>query len=532
MKMPCRIPNLPFVIFPIVVSVGVILLAFNTVVEGRFPSSTKHLDRYIDTRLKEQEIKPSKQSNDVEFLRRVHLDLTGKIPTVEEVLDFLEDGSKNRRERKINVLIRSELYFDYWTRLWMNWLIGRDDTDQEQRMELEQWVREALTRNMPYNQFVENLLAAKGNTRENRAGNFLLRYDLSPIDLTARTARLFLGLPLQCAQCHDHKTEEWLQEDFYGLAAFFANTRREDIYEKDEQGEDRFVGYLLKDVPDGSVSIPETDEEIPPRFLDGNLYQGPSREQRLALSKWITDKDNPYFSHAIVNRIWAHFMGKGFVEPLDGFGEENVPSHPELLDWLAGDFVIHGYDLQYLMRTILNSQTYQRTSETNKNNADDETYYSHAYVKPLSAEQFFYSMLQATGFERLQKWRDRGRLEEMKSRYLERFIFLLANGEREEIEAFNGTIPQALMMINGSLVNNSGDHKLRGSFINDILKRWRTPADRVDQIYLTVLSRPPTIGEKSYFQRYLTSSLYRNKNLVYEDLYWALLNSAEFALNH
>jgi hypothetical protein len=246
----------------------------------------------------------------------------------------------------------------------------------------------------------------------------------------------------------------------------------------------------------------------------------------------MTNAKNPYFSQAIVNRIWAQLMGKGFVEPLDGFGEEQPPSHPKLLDWLAEDFEIHGYDLKHLMRTILNTDAYQRTSKTNKSNKNDDRFFSHAYIKPLSAEQFFYSMLEATGFERLQKRRDKGRLESMKRDYLRRFLYLLDNGEMEEIEAFNGTVPQALMMINGSLVNDSADHKTRGSYLNYILKKNRRTMDRVNDIYLTVLSRQPTGKEIRYFDQYLQKSLYRDKDLAYEDLYWSLLNSAEFSLNH
>jgi hypothetical protein len=337
---------------------------------------------------------------------------------------------------------------------------------------------------------------------------------------------------MQCAQCHDHKTEAWYQEDFYGLAAFFANTRLERIYEKDEDGGRRVAERILKNVSKGSVRIPGTHEPIPPSFLDGKESRTPATKRRRALSEWMTARDNPYFCHAIVNRIWAHFVGRGFVEPLDGFGEEYPPSHPKLLDWLAEDFMIHGYDLRYLMRTLLNTKAYQRTSETNKNNQYDDLYYSHAYVKPLTAEQFFYSMLESTGFERLQKRRDRGQLENMKRRYLERFLFLIDNGEMEEVEAFNGTVPQALMMINGSLVNDSGSHKERGGLLRYILKTYRTKRDRLDQIYLTTLSRYPRTSDRTYFDRYLRSSLYRNDALAYEDLYWALLNSAEFALNH
>jgi len=256
-------------------------------------------------------------------------------------------------------------------------------------------------------------------------------------------------------------------------------------------------------------------------------------QTRIDLARWLVSRENPLTARVAVNRYWEMLFGVGLVKTSEDFGTQGErPLHSELLDWLADDFAAHNYDLRYLMRTILNSQTYQRTSAANKHNTDDETHYSHAYVKPLNAEQFFYSMIEATGFDRLQKRRDRGALEHMKRRYLERFIFLLANGEMEELEAFNGTVPQALMMINGPLVNDSGDHKARGSLINDILKRWRTTADRVDQIYLRTLSRPATASEQSYFKRYENTSLYRDKELPYEDLYWALLNSAEFSLNH
>ena len=374
--------------------------------------------------------------------------------------------------------------------------------------------------------------------RQNSAGYFFIHHDVSPIDLTAKITRLFLGIPMQWPQCHDHKTEEWLQEDFYSTAAFFNRMYWEDITEKDEQGENQVVSYFLKDSEERQIYIPEDDDPIPARFLDGEAYQGQPLKRRQALAEWITRKDNPYFSHATVNRIWAHFMGRGFVEPLDGFGEEYPPTNPDLLDWLAEDFIIHGYDIQYLMRTILNSKAYQRTSEINKSNKNDELYYSHAYIKPLSAEQFFYSMLQATGFgralarERHMHDHDALWLKEMKQSYLNRFIFLLDNGEMEEIEAFNGTVPQALMMINGPMVSDSTDHKKRGSSLNHLLKTTRYPAERVEQLYLKTLSRPPTTSEKTYFQRYLKQSLYRNKIHAYEDLYWALLNSAEFALNH
>ncbi len=513
-------------------------------------SSTKHLDRYINAALKREGIQPSQMSEDTEFLRRIHLDLTGKIPTPEEVMDFLKDGSSIKRQKKIKQLLTSDAYLDYWTGLWVNWLIGRREDSDDRRIGLTFWVRDALTKNMPYNQFVQELIAADGELRDNGAGNYILRYDSSPVFLTSHTSRLFLGLPMQCAECHDHKTEAWSQESFYGIAAFFTGIEREDKGEFqtiDMAGDERSMeNILITNTAENAIWVERLEKQMRPYFLDGTEYKGPLRKKREALAQWMTDKSNPYFSQTIVNRIWKHFMGHAFVEPVDGFGEENQPTNPELLKWLANDFVIYGYDLKHLMQTLLNSETYQRTSETNVSNKDDEYYYSHAYVKPLSAEQFFYSLLQATGFERLQQIEMEGiqkeggedrknmirALEEKKREHLRKFLFLLDNGEMEEIEAFNGTIPQALMMINGDMVNESISHEKRGSFVNYVLDRWRDPMERMASIYLTVLSRLPTTKEKAYFRRYLERSLYRNKNLAYEDLYWVLLNSAEFSLNH
>ena len=513
-------------------------------------SSTKHLDRHINAVLKREAIQPSKASEDTEFLRRVHLDLTGKIPTPEEVLNFLKDGSPHKRQKKIDQLLGSEPYIEYWSGLWVNWLIGRRGDNDDRRVGLTTWVRDALTRNMPYNQFVQELIAADGELKDNGAGNYIMRYERSPAVLTSHSSRLFLGLPMQCAECHDHKTEVWSQKDYYGIAAFFTGIESEQkgyIQTMDMAGnEKRMENFLITNKPRKSMWVERMDAEVSPRFLGGTEYKGSLTKRREALAQWMTDKSNPYFSRAIVNRIWKHFMGRAFVEPIDGFGEENLPTNPELLDWLAEDLVIHDYDLQHLMRTVLNSETYQRTSQTNKSNEDDERYYSHAYVKPLSAEQFFYSLLQATGFERLQQIKMEGtkkqggedrmgmlrNLEERKREHLQKFLFLLDNGEMEEIEAFNGTVPQALMMINGSMVNNSASHQERGSFVNYVLEKWRAPADRLEYIYLNVLSRLPTAKEKTYFRRYMERSLYRNKDLAYEDLYWVLLNSAEFSLNH
>ncbi|MYI94913.1 DUF1549 domain-containing protein, partial [Candidatus Poribacteria bacterium] len=192
------------------------------------PSSTKHLDRHIDAVLKQEGLKPSRQTDDAAFLRRIHLDMTGVIPSPEQVLDFVNDGSKNKRSKKIDELLNSKEYVDYWTRLWVNWLIGRRDVGDDRRIGLTGWVTDSLETNMPYDQFVSELVAADGELQDNPAANYVLRYETSPVFLTSHSSRLFLGLSMQCAECHDHKTEAWLQEDFYGVAAFFTGIRSEE----------------------------------------------------------------------------------------------------------------------------------------------------------------------------------------------------------------------------------------------------------------------------------------------------------------
>lgn len=522
-----------------------------TTSDTHVPSSTKHLDRHIDAVLKREGIQPSRQTTDSEFLRRIYLDMTGKIPTPEQVIDFVDDGAANKRAKLIDELIGSEESVEFWTNKWVNWLIGRRDDGDDRRIGLHGWVKEAIQTNMPYNEFVRELVAADGEIKDNPAGNYVLRYERSPVFLTSHTSRLFLGLPMQCAECHDHKTEAWLQEDFYGVAAFFTGIQSEEkgmietigMLGEEIEMENYYISYNPKQNKD--IYVESMKESVSPRFLDGNDYDGELIKKREALADWMTADTNKYFSKALVNRIWKHFMGRGFVEPIDGFGEEYPATNPELLAWLAEDFVIHRYDLQHLMRIILNSKTYQRSSETNKSNEDDEIYYSHAYMKPLSAEQFFYSLLQATDFDRRQHIMDglgsesgdarKNKLisfERKKREHLKKFLFLLDNGEMEEIEAFNGTVPQALMMINGDLVTESTNYKKRNSFIYYVLQKWRETPERVEHIYLTVLSRKPTAKEHTFFKRYLDRSNYREKRLAYEDLYWVLLNSAEFSLNH
>ena len=231
-------------------------------------------------------------SEDTEFLRRAHLDLTGKIPTPEEVLDFLKDGSQSKRQKKIEELLGSEAYIHYWTGLWVNWLIGRRGDSDDRRVGLTIWVNTALTENMPYNQFVQELIAADGELRDNGAGNYIVHYDRSAAVLTSHSSRLFLGIPMQCAECHDHKTEAWSQKDFYGIAAFFDGIDSQQkgyIQTVDMAGnKKRMENYLITNKPKRAIWVERLNEKVTPRFLGGAEYEG-SLPQKTRSTRTVDD---------------------------------------------------------------------------------------------------------------------------------------------------------------------------------------------------------------------------------------------------
>lgn len=490
-------------------------------------TSAKRIDDFVYAKIKEAGLEASGQASNGAFLRRIWLDLSGVIPPSETARDHVKSGVN--RSRAIDELLKSEEYLDHWSDLWTGWLIGRNNPESREATRLRAWVRKALKDNMPYDVMVRELIATKGPTQEIGAAEYYVRFDLDSNEMTSRTSRTFLGLPLQCAQCHDHKSEPWLQEQFYGVKAFFDSVRRVRIEEEDADGNEVYIGSYLEDRPLRTARVPEKEMDMPATFLDGQEWKGGDLSGRMAYANWMTDGDNPYFAKATVNRIWDYFTGAGIVDPIDWFGVNTIPSHPELLDWLAEDFVRHGYNLRYLTRTILNSEMYQRSAKTTDLNKSDDYLLTHARIRPLTAEQLFYSLLEATNIEARQTRRGQN-VRDMKRRYLRQFTFAFGNDEMEEDEMNNPTIAQALMMLNGSLVND-GIVAKEGTRLSYILSHHTETQRRLEQIYLATLSRLPTGAERSYFRSYM-NGYKRDPKRAYEDLYWSLLNSAEFASNH
>ncbi len=497
-------------------------------------AAARKIDEFVYSKIQAVGLDASPRARSGAYLRRVWLDLTGVIPPSTVAAEFTLAGGGANRDDVIDDLIGSEEYLDHWADVWTVWLTGRFDSGNNDIMLLRNWFRDRLDRNTPYDEMVRELLTTAGPTHQVGSAQYMMRYDLDPEELAARTSRTFLGLPMQCAQCHDHKSEPWTQEDFYGVVSFFRSIEREQVYEEVEQNgrtQKRYIGSYLRDREIKPVNVPDTGVSVEPAFLDKSAFRPTaSRAARASYADWMTDPTNPYFAKATVNRVWSYFTGLGIVDPIDWFSVNTRPTHPALLDWLAEDFVAHGYDLRFLVRSILSTEMYQRSAKTTEGNKNDTQYLSHARIRPLTAEQLFYSLLEATNIES-RKRRRQENVEAMKRDYLRRFRFVFGNDEMEEDEINKATISQALMLLNGTIVNDGVIAK-EGTRLDRILRTQTDVQRRMDSIFLSVLSRKPTGDERSYFRNYQQSSGYRNKNKAFEDLYWSLLNSAEFASNH
>jgi hypothetical protein len=481
------------------------------------------IDKEIQLRLDEEKIPSSSIADDAEFVRRIYLDLTGVIPTSEKVVAFLGSTDKNKRAKVIDELLADPRHGRYFAEMWTGMLLPRDSGNRRLKSEpLQDWLAAKFNTNTPWNQLVSELVTASGTQDKNGAVTFFVG-NPTPDKVTDTVTRLFLGVQLQCAQCHNHPFTSWKQTEYWGMAAFFMKVKTDNPNKAAKQG-----GSL--GVSEGAggrkVKLPEGAKIVPAKFLGGEQPKlDKSEPYRPVLAKWMTSGENPFFARALANRMWYHFFGRGLVNPVDDMHDNNPASHPELLSALAEQLTANNFDENHLIRAICNSQTYQRTSRAVKANQDDSELFSHTTIKALSPEQLYDSLTLIVGAGGKQGPKNKVGVKKGPGNPRDQFINFFRTDEGADPTEYQSGIPQALRLMNSAQMNNTS------AALDRAIKGGSTPAQVIEQLYLMVLSRRPTSEETTRLAAHVAKNS-GNTRQAYGDILWALLNCSEFALNH
>lgn len=493
------------------------------------------IDRLIEARWQKDSVTPAPVCDDAEFIRRVYLDICGKIPRASDVRDFLADQTPDKRTKLVDRLLETPSYVIHYTNLWRAAMIPEAEADQQIRFALpgfESWLRSRIAENSNFAEITEEMLTfpvTQENSQpfaqatQSNPAAFYLAKESKPEQVAAATSRLFLGVRIDCAQCHDHPFDVWKQHQFWSYAAFFT-----DVQQPTGAVEQIATAFTSKT---RTIKIPDTGQTVEAKFLDGGAPEWQADdENRAVLAKWIIRENNPYFAKAAANRIWSYHFGIGLVEPMDDFSPGNPPSHPELLDLLATSFVDSGYDFKFMIRAITASQTYQRTSRQTDESQSDPRVFARMAVRGMTPEQIFDSLAQATGY--LQPFDPEQPLNFNNDQARQEFIETFSNQTESALDR-SSTILQALALMNGDFVGDATDLADSRTLAAVIDAPFLANDKKIEALYLATLSRQPSAAEQEYCLKYLTSEATAgDSGRGLSDLFWALLNSSEFLLNH
>lgn len=527
---------------------------------------TAKIDQIVAAKQNAVGAQPARIADDAEYLRRVYFDLGGRIPAVEEVRAFLADKSPDKRTLVVVKLLKDPRYVEHFTNVWRRLLIPEQAASFDIRGQaggFDGWLTKQIAKNVRFDRFARELLtvpfaadrirgskSAAMNRPEQTSPNdatptaFYTAKEGKPENLASSTARIFLGVRIECAQCHDHPQGHWTREQYWSYAAFFAGLSRPPE-----------AGSAIREIFDKrEMTIPGSSQVVEAEFLDGTQPQWKFNVgSRVTLADWVTAPQNAFFAKAAVNRLWAHFFGIGLVEAEDDLRADNPPSHPELLDELARQFVAHNFDVQYIIRAITASEAYHRTSASGEGRDNNPRLFAHMAVKRLTPEQLFDSLAQATGYREptMQTNPDVPVIRNRGGARAE-FLSLFAGGTagRTEVQL---SIPQALVLMNGRFVSDATqtagasllDAALRATKLDNkvgagptylatvIADKKLDTAGRIEALYLATLSRLPTPAETEKLVRYVDGGgATKDSKMALASVFWALLNSAEFIVNH
>jgi hypothetical protein len=515
----------------------------NTVAAEVFAKAPRRnfIDELALEKLRELNLPPSPPCSDSEFIRRAFLDTIGTLPTAAEVREFLADKDAEKRDQLISSLLARPEFVDYWTYKWSDLLLVSSDKLKPAAMwSYYHWIRNNVAANTPWDQFARAIVTAKGSTLENGAANFFALHD-DPPNLAETTTQAFLGMSINCAKCHNHPMEKWTNDEYWGFANLFARART-----KAGPGDGEKIVFAASE---GDINQPLRGRPQAPRPLDSKprALDDPA-DRREALAAWLTSRDNPYFTRSIVNRIWANFYGVGLIEKVDDLRVTNPASHEKLLSATAKFLADQKFDLKALMRAILQSKTYQRSSEPLPGNTADTRFYSRYYPRRLMAEVLLDAYSQVTGvpteFRTDLRNQNRGlgdkypaslrALQLPDTRVFSYFLDTFGRPDREKTceceRAGEPTMAQALHIANGDTLNKKLAAK--DNVLAKLLAAKTAPDKLIDDAYLATLSRPPSAAEKEKLVKLLGEIPEADRRVAVEDTYWALLSSREFLFNH
>lgn len=489
-------------------------------------AAANYVDELVNEKLKKLRIAPSPVCSDEVFLRRVYVDLVGVLPTVEEYSKFMTSTDPNKRNLLIDELLNRKEFTEVWVGKWAEWLQVRSNNQISYKAMLlyYTWLNQQVGSNIPLDQMVQNLLGANGGTFKVPQTNYY-QNETDTLKVAENVAQVFMGMRIQCAQCHNHPFDRWTQDDYYSFAAFFSQVGR-------KQGED-YRETIVFNSGGGEVRHLVGGRVMAPKFLGGDTPDVAGKDRRIIMANWLASPQNPYFASNFTNRVWQHFFGIGIVEPVDDVRISNPASNPELLAELAKRFTESKYDFKGLVREICRSQAYQRSTERNESNETDTKNFARAQLRRIKAESLLDCISQVTNTkDKFQGLPIGARAVQIAdggtSTY---FLTTFGRATRETVCScevkMEPTLSQALHLLNGDTVNA----KLQqGGLINKWVEEKKPVEQVIEEMYIRCLSRKPTAQEQEFFKPLFNPA--NDQKKVLEDVFWSLLNSREFLFNH
>ena len=496
-----------------------------------------YIDTLVHNKLKKLRMLPSEVCSDEVFARRLYLDVVGLLPTQQELSSFVADTDPKKREKLVDALLQRKEFVELWVMKFAELLRIRSDNQQvsyKAALLYFNWLQDQIANNVPMDQVVQKLISADGGTFDNPPTNFY-QIERDTLKIAEDTAQVFMGMRIQCAQCHNHPFDRWTQDDYYGFASFFAQVGRKQAEDPRET--------IIFNRGNGDVKHPLPGHKPEPKFLGGALAKiEPGQDRRAVLAKWIASPENPYFAKNMGNIVWAHFMGKGIIDPVDDVRISNPPVNPELLDELGNKFQEYRYDFKRLVRDICTSRTYQLATTANPTNATDERNFAKGPIRRLRAEVLLDVISQATETSEKFKGLPLGSravqiADGDTSSY---FLTTFGRAKRETVcsceVAMEPNLSQALHLLNGQTTNGRIQ---QGGVVRKMYLEEKMPAEQViENLYARTLSRKPKPQELSTLMSNMPSGDQKDNGVrqetvqVLDDIFWALLNSEEFMFNH